>query len=134
MDLGVYTPEHALELEQLIDSPSWQSAIHSGLVDEVKANRIEPNSVRNFIQTVLNQLLEFNEERVKTDDRTREVVRDTSPPLSPRGNRRADGRGTGGGSDDRAVDRAVAATCGPGQGGLCQRHRAGKGARTEPRG
>lgn len=65
MDLEVYTPEHRLELEQLINSPAWQQAINSGLVEEVKSDRIEPNKVRNFIDTVLSQLLEFNEERVK---------------------------------------------------------------------
>ncbi len=65
MDLEVYTPEHRLELERLIDSPSWQRVIDSGLVEEVKSDRIEPNKVRNFIDTVLNQLLEFNEERVR---------------------------------------------------------------------
>jgi len=65
MDLGVYTPEHRLELEQLINSPSWQRAINSGLIEEVRSGRIEPNKVRNFIDTVMSQLLEFNEERVK---------------------------------------------------------------------
>ncbi len=65
MDLEVYTPEYRLELERLIDSPSWQRVIDSGLVEEVKSDRIEPNKVRNFIDTVLNQLLGFNEERVR---------------------------------------------------------------------
>ena len=65
MDLEVYTPEHRVELEQLVNSPSWQRVINSGLVEEVKSDRIEPNRVRNFIGTVLDQLLEFNEERVK---------------------------------------------------------------------
>jgi len=65
MDLGVYTSEHRLELEQLINSSSWQQAINSGLVEEVKSDRIEPNKVRNFIDTALKQLLEFNEERVR---------------------------------------------------------------------
>lgn len=65
MDLEVYTPEHRQELERLIKSPAWQRVINSGLIEEVKSNRIEPNKVRNFIDTVLNQLLEFNEERVK---------------------------------------------------------------------
>jgi len=65
MDLEVYTPDHRLELEQLINSPSWQRAINSDLVEEVRSDRIEPNNVRNFIDTVLNQLLGFNEERVR---------------------------------------------------------------------
>jgi len=65
MNLEAYTPEHRLELEKLINSPSWQQVLNSGLVDEVKSHRIEPNKVRNFIDTVLGQLLEFNEEKVK---------------------------------------------------------------------
>ena len=64
MDLGSYTVEHRLELEHLANSPSWQRVIDSGLIEEVKSDRIEPNKVRNFIDTVLKQLLEFNEERV----------------------------------------------------------------------
>lgn len=65
MDLEVYTPEHRLELEGLINSSSWQRVINSGLVEEVRSDKIEPSKTRNFINTVLNQLLEFNEERVK---------------------------------------------------------------------
>jgi hypothetical protein len=65
MDLEVYTPEHGLELERLINSPSWQRAINSGLVEEVRSGKIEPNKVRNFTDTVLNQLLKFNEERAR---------------------------------------------------------------------
>lgn len=65
MDLNVYTPEHRLELEKLLDSPEWKRVIKSGLIEEVKANRIEPSKLRPFIDTVVNQLLEFNEERVK---------------------------------------------------------------------
>jgi len=65
MNLDVYTPEHKLELEKLLDSPAWKKVINSGLVDEVKSNRLEPKKLRPFIDTVVNQLLEFNEERVK---------------------------------------------------------------------
>ena len=65
MDLKVYTPEHGLELDRLINSPSWQRVINSGVVEEVRSGRIEPNKVRNFINTVMDQLLEFNEERVR---------------------------------------------------------------------
>lgn len=65
MELGLYTPGHRQELEKLINSPAWQKVIKSGLVDAVKAERIEPNKTRNFIDAVLNQLLEFNMERVK---------------------------------------------------------------------
>jgi MoaA/NifB/PqqE/SkfB family radical SAM enzyme len=63
--LEAYTLEHRTELEKLINSPSWQKIINSGLVEEVKANRIEPKKVRNFIDTVVDQLLEFNEDRVR---------------------------------------------------------------------
>jgi len=66
MNLDIYTHEHRLELKQLLNSPSWQRVIMSGLVEEVKAERIEPNPVRNFINTVLDQLLNFNGEKVKT--------------------------------------------------------------------
>lgn len=65
MTLGLYTPEHAQELEMLMESPAWQEVIKSGLVDKVKSERIEPYRTRNFIDTVVNQLLEFNMERVK---------------------------------------------------------------------
>jgi MoaA/NifB/PqqE/SkfB family radical SAM enzyme len=65
MDLNTYTPEHRLELEKLLDSNEWKNTIKSGLVEEVKSSRLEPNKLRPFIDTVVNQLLEFNEERVK---------------------------------------------------------------------
>ena len=65
MDLGIYTPEHRLELEQLLNSPSWQKVLNAGLVEEVKSERIEPNPTRNFIGTVLDHLLDFNEKRVE---------------------------------------------------------------------
>ncbi len=76
MDLEVYTPEHKLELEKLLNSPAWKQAIDTGLVEEVKANRIEPSKLRPFIDTVVNQLLEFNEERVKTLVSEREMSDD----------------------------------------------------------
>ena len=65
MELGIYTPEHRLELEQLLSSPAWQRIMGSDIIEEVKAERIEPNPTRNFIGTVVDQLFEFNEERVK---------------------------------------------------------------------
>jgi len=65
MDLGVYAEEHGLELQKLLDSPAWKNVISSGLIEEVKSSRIEPNKVRPFIDTVVNPLLELNEERVK---------------------------------------------------------------------
>lgn len=65
LDLTHYTPEHRLELESLFASSEWQEAMRSGLVEEVQAERIEPGKLRPFIDTVVDQLLGFNEERVK---------------------------------------------------------------------
>ena len=64
-DLTHYTPEHRHELESLLRSPEWTSVLSSGLVEEVRAERIEPGTVRGFIDTVVDQLLEFNRERVE---------------------------------------------------------------------
>ena len=77
LDLGHYTPRHRQELQCLLDSPRWQATLRSGLVEEVKAERLPPGSIRNFIDTVLGQLLGFNEEKAKAavaggcDDRDR---------------------------------------------------------------
>ena len=65
LDLMHYTPEHRLELGRLLDSPAWQEVLHSGLVDEIKAGRIEPGHTRDFIDSVVGPLLAFNRERVK---------------------------------------------------------------------
>jgi len=64
-DLTNYTQEHRLELEELLHSPQWQATINSGLIEEVKAERIEPGKIRNFNDTVVDQLLGFNEEGIK---------------------------------------------------------------------
>ncbi|MBD3184533.1 radical SAM protein [Candidatus Poribacteria bacterium] len=65
INLNVYSQNHRKELEQLLESSEWQRVIKSGLVDEVKNEKLKPNKVRNFIDTVIQQLLKFNEERVK---------------------------------------------------------------------
>lgn len=65
MNLDVYTPQHRLELENLLNSTEWKKVLDSDLIDEVKSERLEPNKLRPFIDTVLNQLLDFNLERVK---------------------------------------------------------------------
>ena len=65
MNLETYTPEHRSELERLLASPSWQRVIQSGLIEEVKSDRIEPHETRSFIDTVVDQLLEFNEAKAK---------------------------------------------------------------------
>jgi hypothetical protein len=76
-DLTGYTPQHRAELERLLGSRPWQEAIRSGLVDEAEAGRIEPGKTRNFIDTVVEQLLAFNERRARElidrgcDDRQR---------------------------------------------------------------
>ncbi len=58
-----YTPQHRLELETLLNSPAWQAAIDSGLVEEVKAERLEPGKARGFVPTVVDHLLMANKER-----------------------------------------------------------------------
>jgi len=63
--LNHYTQEHRLELERLLESPGWQDAISSGLIDEAKNERIEPGKTRSYIGIVVEQLLEINEEKVK---------------------------------------------------------------------
>jgi MoaA/NifB/PqqE/SkfB family radical SAM enzyme len=60
-----YSPEHEAELEELVASDRWQRTIDSGLVEEVKQGRIEPNPTRDYVTTVISQLLEFNEDKVK---------------------------------------------------------------------
>jgi len=65
LNLTHYTKDHRLELEKLFNSQEWQRAISSGLIEEVRSEKIEPNEARNFIDTVVKQLLEFNEGRVR---------------------------------------------------------------------
>ena len=60
-----YTSEHRRELERLLDTPQWQEVLDSGLVEEVQAERIMPGNTRDYITTVLDQLLEFNEKKVE---------------------------------------------------------------------
>jgi len=56
-----YTPEHQRELDDLLGTPEWKRAIESGFVEEVKRTRIEPGKTRNFIDTVVAELLRHNE-------------------------------------------------------------------------
>ena len=65
IDLGHYAPAHRAELEKLLESAEWRKVLDSGLLEEVKAERIEPGERRDFIGTVADQLLEFNEKRVE---------------------------------------------------------------------
>ena len=66
LDLGHYTPEHRLELRQLLDSPPWREALRSGLVQQAREQRIAPRPTLNFIDTVVDQLLALNAARVRS--------------------------------------------------------------------
>ncbi len=60
LDLTHYAEAHRCQLQRLLASTQWQEAIRSGLIDEVRAERIEPGKTRNFIDTVADQLVAFN--------------------------------------------------------------------------
>jgi len=64
-DLSHYAPAHQRELEELLRGDPWQEALRSGLIAEVRSRRIEPGKRRDFIGTVVEQLLAFNEQRVR---------------------------------------------------------------------
>ncbi|MGQ9607819.1 MAG: radical SAM/SPASM domain-containing protein [bacterium] len=76
MNLDVYTPQHRLELESLLESTEWRKVLDSDLVDEVRSERLEPCKLRPFIDTVINQLLGFNLERVKNLIREKDMTDD----------------------------------------------------------
>ena len=65
LELTHYTEAHQRELRQLFDSPEWRVVRRSGLVEKVRAERIEPAKMRDFISTVVDPLLAFNEEEVQ---------------------------------------------------------------------
>ena len=67
LDLASYTPEHAQELDRLLHAPAWRQTLDAGWLDRAAAGRIEPGQTRDYISTVVDQLLEFNEQ--KTRDR-----------------------------------------------------------------
>jgi sulfatase maturation enzyme AslB (radical SAM superfamily) len=77
MDLGHYTAKHRRELEDLLAGPEWQEALRSGLVEEVRAARLAPGRTRNFIDTVVNQLLAHNRARVSARIRAGERDEET---------------------------------------------------------
>ena len=60
-----YTDEHRLELEELAATSGWREVLDSGLVEEVKAGRIEARENRDYIGTVVKQILKFNKKKVK---------------------------------------------------------------------
>jgi MoaA/NifB/PqqE/SkfB family radical SAM enzyme len=55
-----YADPHRAELERLLETPAWQEALSSGLVEEAADARLEPPAPRNFIDTVVDQLLDFS--------------------------------------------------------------------------
>jgi len=67
VDLSQYTPDHRAELEQLLDSPDWRRLIDTGRVAEVQSGRVEPGTTRDYIDTVVDQLLAFNEPAVRQE-------------------------------------------------------------------
>ncbi len=66
IDLSHYSRDHREELESLIASDEWQDVLTSGLIEDVRLHRIQPAETRSFIDTVVDQLLEFNEGNVAT--------------------------------------------------------------------
>ena len=52
-------------LAALLASPDWQEALSSGLVAQVRAHRLTPGQNRNFVDTVVNQLVALNGPRVE---------------------------------------------------------------------
>jgi len=72
IDLSHYTSQHRKELEALLNSRRWQRLLASNLIESVQSDRIKPGTPRPFIETVVDQLLEFNRgkvfERIKHGD------------------------------------------------------------------
>jgi MoaA/NifB/PqqE/SkfB family radical SAM enzyme len=65
VDLSAYTRQHRARLEFLLQTPAWRDVFDSGLVDEVRRDRLAPGLTRDFIDTVVEQLLGFNEVHVR---------------------------------------------------------------------
>jgi len=65
LDLTPYMPDHRRELEGLLNAPKWQETVQSGLMDEVAFEKIPPGKTIDFISTVVDQLLAFNEQKVE---------------------------------------------------------------------
>lgn len=63
--LGDYSPAHRDELQRLLETPGWRRALAGGLVERVRRERIAPGSTRDFIGTVVDQLLAFNQDEVR---------------------------------------------------------------------
>ena len=65
MKLTGYAERHGKELQQLLQAPEWREAVSSGLVGEAAADRLSPGTTRSFIDTVVHQLIEFNQPAVR---------------------------------------------------------------------
>ena len=61
LDLRQYAPEHRAELEHLWSSDGWREVRDSGLLEQTCQRRLEPGETKDFIGTVVDQLLAFNE-------------------------------------------------------------------------
>ncbi|NLG50054.1 MAG: radical SAM protein [Chloroflexi bacterium] len=67
LDLSHYSAGHRAELQSLLESPAWQQVLASGLVEQVREERLRPGKVRDFIGTVVDDLLSLNEARVAAE-------------------------------------------------------------------
>lgn len=65
IDLSHYSSQHRAELETLLNSGRWQRVLDSGLVESVRSDRVRPGTPRPFVETVVDQLLDFNQDRVR---------------------------------------------------------------------
>lgn len=64
-DLGHYTPDHQSELEERLQSDPWQDTVRAGLIKAVDKEKIKPGETIDYIDTVVDQLLDVNGEKVK---------------------------------------------------------------------
>ncbi len=64
VELNQYTEGHRAELEQLLETPQWRQVLSSALLKQAAAEKLSPGATRGFIDTVVNQLVAFNEPAV----------------------------------------------------------------------
>ncbi len=60
-----YTDEHQRELDALLATRAWQQVLRSGLVQEVSRTRLQPGTRPDFIDTVVEPLLQLNQPYVE---------------------------------------------------------------------
>lgn len=65
VDLSLYHSEHRLRLEALLAQPAWQEILAGDLVGETRDRRVSPGTTRDFIPTVVDQLVAFNADAVR---------------------------------------------------------------------